>query len=212
MPKKATKKSVARKPKPTRPALKKAAAVKAKPAARTTPKATTKQLPKKELEKVVVPIRPAPSAPLLSLVRRPTSAKLPPPHENSGLDKEELDGFYDTLMQKRAEILGDVTALKGDGLTGNRRDAAGDLSSMPLHPADVGSDNYEMEFTLGLIESERALLKEIEDALERIRNGTFGLCIATGKPIGKARLKARPWAKHSYEYALAQERGRQSRF
>ena len=112
------------------------------------------------------------------------------------------------LLHKRAEILGDVNTLQGETLHVNRQDAAGDLSTMPIHMADLGSDNYELEFTLGLIEGERAILKEIDEALDRVREGSYGLCLATGNPIGKARLRAKPWAKYCYEYTLAQEKGR----
>jgi RNA polymerase-binding protein DksA len=131
---------------------------------------------------------------------------------DSGLTREDLEYFRGLLLQKRAEILGDVSTLRDEALQRNRRDATGDLSSMPIHMADLGTDNYEMEVTLGLIESERAILTEIDEALERVKNRTYGLCLGTGKPIGKARLRAKPWAKYSYEYALAQERGRQRRF
>jgi len=112
------------------------------------------------------------------------------------------------LIQKRAEIMGDMNTLQSEASRSNRQDASGDLSTMPIHMADLGSDNYELEFTLGLIEGERAILKEIEEALDRIRQGTYGFCLATGNPIGKARLKAKPWAKYCYEYTLAQEKGR----
>ncbi|MBI5866241.1 MAG: TraR/DksA C4-type zinc finger protein [Planctomycetes bacterium] len=108
-------------------------------------------------------------------------------------------------------MVGDVTTMRNEALSKNRQDAAGDLSNMPLHMADVGTDNYEQEFTLGLIESERQTLREIEEALDRIHKGTFGVCAATGKPIGKARLRATPWAKYCYEYVLEQERGRRPR-
>jgi len=128
------------------------------------------------------------------------------------LTPEEVEQFRQLLLEKRAEILGDVSTLHNEALNKDRRDAAGDLSSMPIHMADLGSDNYELEFTLGLIEGERAILKEIDEALERIRNNTYGICLATGKPIGKARLKAKPWAKYSYEYTLAQEQGQARRF
>lgn len=119
----------------------------------------------------------------------------------------DIEEFRHILLQKRAEILGDMSTLQNEALRTNRQDASGDLSSMPIHMADLGSDNYEMEFTLGLIEGERTILKEIDEALERINNGTFGMCLATGQPIGKARLRAKPWAKYCYEYTLAQERG-----
>lgn len=104
-----------------------------------------------------------------------------------------------------------MSTLRAEALNKNRQDAAGDLSTMPLHMADLGTDNYEQEFTLGLMESERQLLGEIDDALHRIRTGTYGICAATGRPIGKARLKAMPWSKFCMEYTLAQERGQNRR-
>ncbi len=123
------------------------------------------------------------------------------------LNRRDTEQFRQTLLEKRAEILGDVSTLHDEALNKNRSEAAGDLSSMPIHMADLGTDNYELEFTLGLIEGERAILMEIDEALERVQNGSYGLCLATGKPIGKARLRAKPWAKYCYEYTLAQERG-----
>ncbi len=131
--------------------------------------------------------------------------------QDPGLTPEDLQQFRMLLLEKRAEILGDVTTLHTEALSKDRREAAGDLSSMPIHMADLGSDNYELEFTLGLIEGERVILREIDEALERIRKGTYGVCAATGRPIGKARLRAKPWAKYCYEYTLAQEQGRARR-
>jgi DnaK suppressor protein len=73
--------------------------------------------------------------------------------------------------------------------------------------ADVGSDNYEQEFTLGLVESERRLLREIDDALGRIDRGIYGVCLDRGTPINKARLELQPWAKYSIEAARLREKG-----
>ena len=73
------------------------------------------------------------------------------------------------------------------------------LSNMPIHMADVGTDNFEQEFTLGLIETERQILREIQEALARIDDGTFGVCQGTGKPIPRVRLEAVPWAKYTIE-------------
>jgi len=94
-----------------------------------------------------------------------------------------------------------------EALRKTRQSSTGDLSNMPIHMADLGSDNFEQEFTLGLIESERQILREIDEALARIENGTYGICLATGRPISKARLKAKPWAKYCIEYAKRLERG-----
>ena len=67
--------------------------------------------------------------------------------------------------------------------------------------ADIGSDNWEQEFTLDLLTAERDLVREIDGALERINNGTYGICLGTNKPINRSRLKAKPWAKYCIEYA-----------
>jgi DnaK suppressor protein len=123
------------------------------------------------------------------------------------LSPEDVEELRTLLMEKRSQLVGDVGTLQDEAQRGSRREAAGDLSSMPVHMADLGTDNYELEFTLGLLEGGRAHLQEIDEALERIRKGVYGVCVATGKPIGKARLRAKPWAKYSYEYAMALEKG-----
>jgi len=111
------------------------------------------------------------------------------------------------LLEKRREILLNVNEIEDETLRKSRLDASGDLSSMPIHMADIGTDNYEQEFALGLMDSERKLLKEIDDALERIEQGVYGACEATDEPIAKARLKAKPWARYCVEYARMLEQG-----
>jgi len=111
------------------------------------------------------------------------------------------------LLEKRREILRNVNEFEDEALRKSRLDATGDLSSMPIHMADIGTDNYEQEFALGLMDSERKLLREIDDALERIEQQTYGICEGTGKPIPKARLEAQPWARYCVEYARMLEQG-----
>ena len=118
------------------------------------------------------------------------------------LSKTELENFRTLLLEKRREILGDVGSMESEAFRNQDNH-----SSSPMHMADVGTDNFEQEFTLGLIESERELLKEIQEAIARIEDGTFGVCVATGKAIGKARLEAKPWAKYCIEYARMLESG-----
>jgi len=79
---------------------------------------------------------------------------------------------------------------------------------MPIHMADIGTDTYEQEFSLGLMDSERRLVREILDALRRIEQGTYGICEGTGKPIPKGRLEANPWARYCVEYASLLEQGK----
>jgi len=123
------------------------------------------------------------------------------------LSAADIKHFKQMLLEKREEILVSVGEMEDEALKKSRLDASGDLSSMPIHMADLGTDNYEQEFALGLMDSERKLLKEIDDALERIENHTYGICEGTGKPIPKARLEAQPWARYCVEYARMLEQG-----
>ncbi len=135
-----------------------------------------------------------------------TSTKKTGPKKRA-LTKADIEHFKQILLQKRAELIGDVSSMESETLKKSRLDAAGDLSSMPIHMADLGTDNFEQEFTLDLMDSERKLLVEINDALSRIENGIYGICERTGKLIAKARLEASPWARYCIEYATMVEKG-----
>ena len=119
----------------------------------------------------------------------------------------EIRHFRELLLKKRAELIGDVNSIESETLKKSRLDAAGDLSSMPIHMADLGTDNFEQEFALGLMDSERKILAEITDALGRIDEGSYGICGGTGKPIAKARLEANLWARYCIKYATMVEQG-----
>jgi len=123
------------------------------------------------------------------------------------LSTTDMKHFKKILLEKRKEILNNVNGIEGEALKKSRMDASGDLSSMPIHMADIGTDNYEQEFALGLMDGERKMLREIDEALERIENRTYGICQNTGKLIRKARLEAQPWAKYCVEYARMLEQG-----
>jgi DnaK suppressor protein len=127
--------------------------------------------------------------------------------KKSHLTTAEIKRFKQMLLEKRREILVNVNEMEDETLKKSRLVAAGDLSSMPIHMADIGTDNYEQEFALGLMDSERKLLREIDNALQRIEQGTYGICEGTSKQIPKARLKAQPWARYCVEYARMLEQG-----
>ncbi|HEY4330517.1 MAG TPA: TraR/DksA C4-type zinc finger protein [Phycisphaerae bacterium] len=122
------------------------------------------------------------------------------------LSKSDLQYYRNLLLEKRQEILGDVGSMESEAFKGDSN-----LSNMPIHMADVGTDNFEQEFTLGLIESERQRLREIQEALVRIDSGTYGICQGTGKQIPKVRLEAVPWAKYTIEYSRLLESGQLKR-
>jgi DnaK suppressor protein len=137
----------------------------------------------------------------------PTAAAVPTngrPRKNlAGITPRELELFRDAILAKRREIVGDMSSMEREAL---RSSSGSNLSNLPLHMADMGTDNYEQEFTLGLMEKDRKLLRDLNDGLAKIQNGTYGICEGTGKPITKARLEAQPWARYSIEYARKLEK------
>lgn len=123
------------------------------------------------------------------------------------LSDEQLQEFKDLLLEKRAAATGDMRNLANEAL--NRKEHGfNEQSTMPMHMADLGSDNWEQEFTLGLIANEQGLVREIDEALARIQDRSYGICLATNRRIGLARLRAKPWAKYCIEYERAREEGR----
>jgi DnaK suppressor protein len=107
----------------------------------------------------------------------------------------------------RARLRGDVNAMANAALNKTRTEANGDLSSMPIHMADIGSDNYEQEFTLSMMQTEESTLEAIEAALERIEDRTYGSCEDCSKAIKKTRLKAIPYTPLCIQCASQREQG-----
>jgi RNA polymerase-binding transcription factor DksA len=112
------------------------------------------------------------------------------------MTKPDMDNFRDTLQNLQARLTGDVSHLANEALRAGGGDAGGNLSNAPLHPADLGTDNFEQEFTLSLLQNQEQVLEEITEALNRIRNGTFGRCEECHGAIPKARLQAVPYTRH----------------
>jgi DnaK suppressor protein len=107
--------------------------------------------------------------------------------------KSELKVYRENLLALRARLRGDVHAMADSALKRNR-DLSADASSMPIHMADLGTDNFEQEFTLSLMETEGGTLTAIEAALERVEEGSYGVCEDCAGPIAKTRLQAIPYA------------------
>jgi len=118
------------------------------------------------------------------------------------LGAKELTEYKKILLEARAELIARVTGLEDEAL----RSSGGNLSNMPLHMADVGTDTFDQEFALNMAASDREKLAEIDAALQRISDRTYGVCQITGKPIPKARLDAKPWAKYTIEAARQLEK------
>jgi RNA polymerase-binding protein DksA len=134
------------------------------------------------------------------MAKRKTNSK----SSKNGLTAAEIAKFRELLLAKRRELLGNVSTMEDETFKKERSE----LSSMPFHMADAGSDNFEQEFALDLMDSEKKMLKEITDALGRIGEGTFGVCEGKGESISKARLNAIPWARYCVACAELKEKGR----
>ncbi|MCL4191409.1 MAG: TraR/DksA family transcriptional regulator [Thermoguttaceae bacterium] len=122
------------------------------------------------------------------------------------MKKSEIKAYRDQLLAMRARLRGDVSNLADAALKRRRNEASGDLSSMPIHMADLGSDNFEQEFTLSLMASEGDTLSKVEAALERCEEGTYGECEECGAKIPKQRLDAIPFATMCVKCAALSEK------
>ncbi len=112
------------------------------------------------------------------------------------MDKKDIKVFKELLLKKRVELAKGIEHIANDALKTSQRDAAGDLSAYSLHMADMATDNYDREFSLGLADNEQKILHRINNALEKMEGGdTYGLCEVCNKKITKVRLKAVPYAE-----------------
>jgi DnaK suppressor protein len=123
------------------------------------------------------------------------------------MTQAELKNYRQRLEDLRERLTGDVSHLANEALRSSGGEASGGLSNMPLHPADLGTDNFEKEFTFNLLHNEEQVLAEISDALERIQKRGFGLCEECHQPIPAARLDALPYARHCVACARKAQQG-----
>jgi RNA polymerase-binding protein DksA len=124
------------------------------------------------------------------------------PKAKTVLAKKDLARFRLLLLKKRAELVGDVSTMEEEALRGE----SGSLSNLPQHIADQGSETYDQALALEIAAADRKLVKEIDDAMKRIDDGTYGMCELTGRPISIPRLEELPWARYSIEAARELER------
>lgn len=120
------------------------------------------------------------------------------PIDESQVDKKFLPYYY-MLMELREQVKEGVDLHSQETLKRSSKDDSGDLSSYSYHMADAGTDTWDRDFALNLLSNEQDALFEIEEAIQRIVDGTYGVCEITGKPIAKERLKAVPFTRYSLD-------------
>ena len=195
------KKPAPQKTAPAKPAVKKAPAKKApaKPAPKAPAKPAVKKAPAKPAPKA--PAKPAPKAPAKPVAKpAPKAAKTPvkapkeEPLKKLRLSKADKKYFYDLLIHARSAFGAQVRYHSDDALT--RKDAAGERAGMATHMADLGTDNYRRDFELGLLSDGVDVLEMIDEALQRLEDSEYGICLDCGMPIPRKRLEAKPYAKY----------------
>lgn len=105
------------------------------------------------------------------------------------LTSQQILHFRELLEQRRHRLSSDLTLMQDEALKVTGQDNSADSV------ADAGTDNYEQDFTLGLIESEEALAREVDEALMRIERNAFGVCESCETPIPLARLEILPFTR-----------------
>jgi RNA polymerase-binding protein DksA len=121
------------------------------------------------------------------------------------MNKKDLAFFKELLLKKREETIKNMEYFKGV-LTSTNQEASGDHSAYSFHMADQGTDAMEREKAFLFISREEKYIKQIDSALERVENGTYGICRVTGQPIEKERLEAVPTTTISYQAKVDAEK------
>ena len=123
---------------------------------------------------------------------------------------EKFRRYYRLLVDMRDALHKGLAFHSEEALKKSGTDDAGDLSGYSQHLADAGTDTADRDFALSLISNEQEALKEIADAIERMKKGTYGTCEITNRPIPAARLIAVPFTRYSLEGQKELERNRRA--
>ena len=110
------------------------------------------------------------------------------------LTKTQKKHYVDMLMALRSEFMSQLRYHQDEALS-SKKDAAGERAGMATHMADLGSDNFRHDLELGLLSEEGDVILMIDEALQKIENSEYGICIECGCEISPARLEAKPYAR-----------------
>lgn len=121
---------------------------------------------------------------------------------------EKFKRYYKLLLDLRSSLTEGIERHSEETLKRSAKDDAGDLSAYGQHMADAGTDTFDRDFALSMVASEQEALSEIDAAIKRIHDGSYGTCEITAKPIAKERLLAVPFTRYSAEAQKEIERNR----
>jgi RNA polymerase-binding transcription factor DksA len=121
------------------------------------------------------------------------------------MNQAELDNFRRSLLALGNSIKANFSTFQGEAVRDTGGAASGSLFNAPLHLADLGTDNFQQEVNLSLLETEEQRLEEISEALKRLDQGSYGICAECQRPIDRDRLEALPYTRFCVECARRQE-------
>ena len=107
--------------------------------------------------------------------------------------------YYKLLIELRTHVKEELALHTAETLKQSSKENSGDLSGYGSHQADAGTDTFDRDFALGILSTEHDALNEIEEAIYRIKDGSYGICEQTGKAIKKERLSVVPFTRFSLE-------------
>jgi RNA polymerase-binding transcription factor DksA len=123
------------------------------------------------------------------------SGGVPGPVAKEGTVPRKFQKYHKLLIELRDEVREELNLHSNDTLKRSQKDDAGDIATS----VDAGTDNFDRDFALSLLSTEQEALNEIEQAIQRIYKGSYGICEVTGEPIKEERLEAVPFTRFSVE-------------
>ncbi|HUI91573.1 MAG TPA: TraR/DksA C4-type zinc finger protein [Chitinivibrionales bacterium] len=142
---------------------------------------------KTKSKKVAKPVKKAKKA-------KPASREIKPVRR---LTRQELQYFKDRLLKEKKKVLEEMDEIQNESLKTSIADQSGENSRYSYHLGDTASLAYGREFSMGLAERQQKYMEQIDEALQRIDDGTYGTCLVTGEAIPIERLEEVPVAKYS---------------
>lgn len=122
------------------------------------------------------------------------------PHQRESYYRQQLENL-------RSRLRGDATMVVGEALRPSGGQANGELSNAPFHLGDEGTEEFLQDMSAALAENEQFLTSEINDAIRRLNDGSYGRCESCGKHISGARLDAIPFTRYCIACAEKQQAG-----
>lgn len=121
------------------------------------------------------------------------------------MNRHETEKYRQRLLELAARLKSDEFLNVGEALCQTGGGSSGNLSNVPMHLADMGTETFEQEMSTSLLTNGRQMQSDVAAALDRIEQGNFGMCQQCNKDIGEGRLQAVPYTRYCLDCAQSAE-------